>query len=120
METKGAGPGQVALGFQRISQRLEALPQAVQELAAREGRGLAQAVAEHVLACYRSRDPNFPLEPAREGVVEEEAAQEVVRGAATEVVACFAREAPPTPDPGSSGEGSNLEWAFVVFSFSLS
>ncbi|XP_062197285.1 uncharacterized protein LOC133900171 [Phragmites australis] len=47
VEAKGTGLGQDALGFQRISQRLEALPQAVQELAARKGRGLAQAVAEH-------------------------------------------------------------------------
>ena len=103
--------GHIALGFEKISQRLEALPQAVQELAAWEGRGVAQAVAEQVLACYRSRDPNFSLEPAREVVVEakEEAAREVVRGAPAEVAACFTREAPPTPDPGSSGEGSDLE-----------
>ena len=33
-------------------QVLEVLPWVVQELAAREGRGLAQAVAEHVLAYY--------------------------------------------------------------------
>ena len=51
---KGTGISHIFLGFQRISQRLEALPQPVQELAAREGRSLAQAVAEHVLACYRS------------------------------------------------------------------
>ena len=38
----------IALGFEEISQRLKVLLQAVQELAAREGRGLAQAVAEHV------------------------------------------------------------------------
>ena len=81
---------------------------------------MAQAVAEHVLACYRSRDPNCPLEPAREGVVEieEEAAREAVQGATAEVAACFTREAPLIPDPGSSGEeaplssepdGSNLD-----------
>ena len=72
---------------------------------------MARAVVEHVLACYRRRDPNFLLEPAREGVVEaeEEAAREAVRGAAADVAACFTREAPPTPDPGSSGEGSDLE-----------
>ena len=67
---------------------------------------MAQAVAEHILACYRSRDPNFPLGPAREGVVEaeEEATREAVRGAAAEVVAYFTREAPPIPNPRSSGE----------------
>ena len=65
---------------------------------------MAQAVAEHVLACYRSRDPNFPLEPAREGVVEaeEEATWEAVQGTTTEVAACFTQEASPIPDPGSS------------------
>ena len=80
----------------------------MQELAAREGRGLAQAVAEHILACYRSRDPNFSLEPAREGVVEaeEEAARVAVWGITAEVVACFMREPPPPPDAGSSGEES--------------
>ena len=31
-------------------------------------------MAEHVLTCYRSRDPTFPLEPVRQGVVEAEKA----------------------------------------------
>ena len=44
MEEKGAGPDQFALGFQKVSERLETLPQAIQELAAREGRGLPQAI----------------------------------------------------------------------------
>ena len=46
--------GHLTLGFKEISQCLKALPQAVQELASQEGRALAQAMAEHVLACYRS------------------------------------------------------------------
>ena len=98
----------IALGFEKISRRLKALPWAVQELASREGRGLAHAVAEHVLACYRSRDPNFSLEPAREGVVEaeEEATREAVRGIVTEVAACFMWEPPP---PTSSGSSSSIE-----------
>ena len=80
----------------------------MQELAAWEGRGLAQAVAKHVLTCYWSWDPNFSLEPAREGVVEaeEEAAWEAVRGVAAEVAACFMPEPPPPPDAGSSSEES--------------
>ena len=57
--------GHIALGFGEITQSLEAFPAAVLELATREGRALAQGVAEHVLACYRSRDPTFPLEPSR-------------------------------------------------------
>ena len=77
----------IALGFEEISRRLKALPRAVQELASREGRALAQAVAEHVLACYQSQDPNFLLEPARQGVVEAEegAAREAFRGVTAEV-----------------------------------
>ncbi|XP_062230345.1 uncharacterized protein LOC133928081 [Phragmites australis] len=39
--------GHIALGFAEIARRLEALPAAVQELATREGRALAQSVAEH-------------------------------------------------------------------------
>ena len=99
--------GHIALGFEEISRRLKALPRAMQELASREGRALAQAVAEHVLACYRSWDPNFSLEPARQGVVEAEegAAREAVRGF-TEVVACFTREPPPVPSSCSSSSSS--------------
>ena len=86
--------GHLALGFSEIARRLEALPTAVQELATREGRALAQGVAEHVLACYRSRDPAFPLGPARQGVVEAEevAAQAAVGDIATEVAEFFVRE----------------------------
>ena len=75
----------------------------MQELATREGRVLAQGVAEHVLACYRSRDPTFPLEPARQGVVEAEeaAAQEVIRDVATEVAEYFVREPGPSSDSSS-------------------
>lgn len=69
----------------------------------REGRALAQVVVEHVLACYRSRDPPFPLEPVRQGVVkaEEAAAQEAIRDVAAEVTACFTREPAPEPKPSS-------------------
>ena len=69
---------------------------------------MAHAVAEHVLACYRSRDPNFPLEPAREGVVEAEgeAAREAVWSTAAEVAAGFRREVPPPPAPGDDSEDS--------------
>ena len=71
--------------------------------------GLVQAVVEHVLACYRSWDPNFSLEPAREGVVEAEegAAREAIRGVTAEVAACFMQEPPPPPSSGSSSEDSS-------------
>ena len=99
----------IALGFEEISRHLKALPQAVQELAAQEGRGLAQVVAEHVLACYRSRDPNFSLEPVQQGVVEAEEGPtwEAIQGVAAKVAACFTREPPPVPSSGSSSEDSS-------------
>ena len=86
-DEKSDGPGRQVLGLQQACERLEVLPCTVQELAAGEGRGLAHAVAEYVLACYRSRDSNFPLEPAWKGVVEAEgeAAPEAVRSTAAEV-----------------------------------
>ena len=108
-DQKSDSPARQVLGLQQVCERLEALPWAVQELAAREGRGLAHAVAEHILACYRSRDPNFPLEPAREGVVQakEEAAREAVRSTAAEVAAGFRREVPPPSAPGDDPEDSD-------------
>ena len=72
---------------------------------------MAQAVVEHILACYRSRDLNFPLETAQEGVVEaeEEAAREAVRSTAAVVVAGFKREVQPAPAPRSGHEGSDSD-----------
>ena len=72
---------------------------------------MAQAVAEHVLAYYRSRDPNFSLELAQEGKVEaeEEAAREAVRSTANVVAAGFKREVPPPPAPRSGHEGSDSD-----------
>jgi hypothetical protein len=112
-DEKSDGPGQQVLGLQQVCERLKALPWAVQELAAWEGRGLAQAVAEHVLACYRSRDSNFSLEPQREGVVEAEgeATQEVVQSTAAEVAAGFKREVPPPPAPGDGQDDSDADSA---------
>ena len=78
--------GHIALGFAEIARHLEALPTTVQELVTREGRVLAQGVAKHILTCYHSRDPAFPLEPARQGVVEakEATTREAIRVVATE------------------------------------
>ena len=106
---EGRRSDRFVLGLQQVCERLEALPWAVQELAAREGRGLDHAVAEHVLACYRSRDSNFPLELAREGVVEAEgeAVWEVVQSTVAEVAASFMREPQPPPSSGSSNEDSS-------------
>jgi hypothetical protein len=42
-----------------------------------EGRALAEAVVEHMLLCFRSRDPHVSLEPVAQGpdVETEEVAQ---------------------------------------------
>ena len=101
--------GHIALGFGEIARRLEALPAAVQELVTREGRALVQGVAEHILAWYRSQDPAFQLEPARQGVVEAEeaAAREALRDIATEVAECFVRESGLSSDACSPPEPVN-------------
>jgi hypothetical protein len=59
-----------------------------------EGRALAQAVAEHVLMCFHSRDPAISLEPVVRGPVEEPAgaAATGVEDAARVVADRFKRE----------------------------
>jgi hypothetical protein len=59
-----------------------------------EGRALAQAVAEHVLMCFRSRDPAISLEPVVQEPVEEpvEAAASGIEDAARAVADRFKRE----------------------------
>jgi hypothetical protein len=53
----------------KISQLEDAVGSCIEE----EGRALAQAVVEHVLMCFRSRDPNISLEPVVQGPAEEPA-----------------------------------------------
>jgi hypothetical protein len=53
----------------KISQMEDAVGSRIEE----EGRALAQAVAEHVLMCFRSRDPTISLEPVVQGPAEEPA-----------------------------------------------
>jgi hypothetical protein len=59
-----------------------------------EGRALAQAVANHVLMCFRSRDPGISLEPVVQGPVEgsAEATRDDVEEAARAVAERFKRE----------------------------
>jgi hypothetical protein len=59
-----------------------------------EGRALAQAVADHVLMCFRSCDPTISLEPAMQGPVEgfAEATRDGVEDAARAVAERFERE----------------------------
>jgi hypothetical protein len=53
----------------KISQLADAVGSRIEE----EGRALAQAVGEHVLLCFCSRDPNISLEPVVQGPAEEPA-----------------------------------------------
>jgi hypothetical protein len=74
----------------KISQLEDAVGSHIEE----EGRALAQVVAEHVLMCFRSRDPNISLEPVVQGPTEEpaEAAAAGVEDVARTVADHFKRE----------------------------
>jgi hypothetical protein len=58
-----------------------------------EGHALAEAVAEHVLTCFQSRDPQIFLEPVMQGLVAEmeEAAKANIQETAKQVAARFER-----------------------------
>jgi hypothetical protein len=96
VRTGGAAPeGAVAVPLLdsagvKISQLEDAVGSRIEE----EGRALAQAVAEHVLMCFRSRDPAISLEPVVQGLAEEpaEAAAAGVEDAARDVTDRFKRE----------------------------
>jgi hypothetical protein len=74
----------------KISQLEDAVGSHIEE----EGRALAQAVAEHVLMCFRSRDPAISLEPVVQGPAEEpaEAATACVEDVARAIADRFKRE----------------------------
>jgi hypothetical protein len=59
-----------------------------------EGRALAQAVADHVLMCFRSHNPSISLEPAVQEPVEgfAEAARDCIEDGAHVVAERFERE----------------------------
>jgi hypothetical protein len=75
IRTGGAAPeGGVAVPLldsaaAKISQLEDHVGSRIEE----EGRALAQAVVEHVLMCFRSRDPAISLEPVVQGPAEEPA-----------------------------------------------
>ena len=75
------------------AERLRRLDQVVGDRLEAEGRELAQAVAEHVLTCFRSHDPSIPLEPVILGAVAatEDEARQGVQGVARMVAAQFDR-----------------------------
>jgi hypothetical protein len=70
------------------------LKEAVSNHLEEERRTLAQAVADHVLMCFQSRDPSISLEPVVQGPVEgsAEAARDSVEDAARAVAERFERE----------------------------
>jgi hypothetical protein len=74
----------------KISQLEDAVSSCIEE----EGRALAQAVAEHVLMCFRSHDPAISLESVVQGPAEEpaEAASAGIEDAARSVADRFKRE----------------------------
>jgi DNA repair exonuclease SbcCD ATPase subunit len=74
--------------------KISHLEDAVDSRIEEEGRALAQAVAEHMLMCFRSRDPAISLEPVVRGPAEEPAgaAAAGVEDAAHAVANHFKRE----------------------------
>jgi hypothetical protein len=74
----------------KISQLEEAVGSRLEE----EGHALARAVADHVLMCFRSRDPSISLEPTVQGPVEgsTEAVRDGVEDAARAVAERFEHE----------------------------
>jgi hypothetical protein len=77
----------------KISQLEEAVGSHLKE----EGYAVAQAVADHVLMCFRSHDPSISLEPVVQGPVEgsAEAARDDVEDAPRAVAERFEREPEP-------------------------
>jgi hypothetical protein len=74
----------------KISQLEEAIDSNLEE----EGHALAQAVADHMLLCFRSRDPSISLEPVMQGSIEgfEEATRDNIEDAARIIAEWFERE----------------------------
>jgi hypothetical protein len=77
-----------------VGRKISQLEEAVGSSLEKEGRALAQAVADHMLMCFRSRDPSISLELVVQGPVEgfAEAAKDNVEDAARAVAERFERE----------------------------
>ena len=78
-----------------LKTRIQGLEDAVGKELEDEGRRLIGQVAEHMLACFQSRDPSVSLSPAIEWILEEaeEAARAGIQEAVQVVVARFNQEA---------------------------
>src|SRR5436190_19000486 len=105
--------GHYAMAFDRNTDLLERLPTRITACLNVEGRSVSTATAEYVLACYRSRDAGFPVEPALEGILcetEEEAAavKLEVNPAARQVAQMFTAE---EDEASTSGEQAGTSGA---------
>jgi hypothetical protein len=96
VRTGGAAPegGTVVPLLDSAATKISQLEDAVGSRIEEEGRALAQEVAEHVLMCFRSRDPAISLEPVVQGPAEEpaKAAAAGVEDAARTVADDFKRK----------------------------
>jgi hypothetical protein len=77
-----------------VGRKISQLEEAVGSRLEEEGHTLAQVVADHVLMCFRNRDPSISLEPMVQGPIEgsAEAARDGVEDAAHTVAEQFERE----------------------------
>ena len=105
--------GHFAMAFDRNTDLLECRPARITARLDAEGRSVSIATAEYVLACYRSRDAGFPVEPALEGILretEEEAAavKLEVNPVARQVAEMFAAEEDEAPSPGDQARTSRV------------
>src|SRR5438105_2158476 len=105
--------GHFAMAFDRHTDLLERLSARITARLDAEGRSVSVATAEYVLACYRSRDAGFPVEPALEGILREseEAAAAVkleVNPAARQVAEMFAAEEGEAPSSGEQAGTSGV------------
>jgi hypothetical protein len=96
VRTGGAAPevGAAVPLLDSATTKISQLEDAVGSRNEEEGRALAQAVAEHVLMCFRSCDPAISLEPVVQGPAEEpaEAAATGVEDTARSIADRFKRE----------------------------
>jgi hypothetical protein len=78
--------------------KMPKLEEAIGEQLESEGRALAEMVAEHVLTCFRGRDPQVSLESVVQGPIAkmEEAARASVQDTTKLVVMQFQRQAEDT------------------------
>src|SRR6266540_3635749 len=105
--------GHYAMAFDRNTDLLERLPARITTRLDAEGRSASTATAEYVLACYRSRDAGFPVEPVLEGILhetEEEAAavRLEVNPATRQVAEMFVAEEEEAPSPGDQAGPSGV------------